>query len=218
MRFFCERIISAALLGLVMMAAITAASQTRAAGPVQIVLLSQGTPVTSISVGQGNLKQVDVKQMFFRASGQAGNSQDVTAQATWIVADPSIAFVFRGTIIGKKIGSTIVTVTKGPAHGSILVTVTAPPALLSIAVMEPDSGIGLGGHKQFDAIGGYADNSSKDITTSVSWSSSAPTVASIDNGGLASGGGAPGRPQHHPLPRTKVRSPPSGGVYVPSRS
>ena len=190
MRFFCERIISAALLGLVMMAAITAASQTRAAGPVQIVLLSQGTPVTSISVGQGNLKQVDVKQMFFRASGQAGNSQDVTAQATWIVADPSIAFVFRGTIIGKKIGSTIVTVTKGPAHGSILVTVTAPPALLSIAVIEPDSGIGLGGHKQFDAIGVYADNSSKDITTSVSWSSSAPTVASIDNGGLASAVGA----------------------------
>src|SRR5260370_17700184 len=215
MRFFCERIISAALLGLVMMAAITAASQTRAAGPVQIVLLSQGTPVTSISVGQGNLKQVDVKQMFFRASGQAGNSQDVTAQATWIAADPSIAFVFRGTIIGKKIGSTIVTVTKGPAHGSILVTVTAPPALLSIAVIEPDSGIGLGGHKQFDAIGVYADNSSKDITTSVSLSSSAPTVASIHNAGRRIRLVIPPTPPP-PLPRrNKGRGPPSRGVGSP---
>src|SRR5260370_8179220 len=157
MRFFCERIISAALLGLVMMAAITAASQTRAAGPVQIVLLSQGTPVTSISVGQGNLKQVDVKQMFFRASGQAGNSQDVTAQATWIVADPSIAFVFRGTIIGKKIGSTIVTVTKGPAHGSILVTVTAPPPLLSIPVIEPDPPTDLPHHHPFHPIAPHAN-------------------------------------------------------------
>lgn len=57
--------------------------------------------------------------------------------------------------------------------------------LVSIAITPADPQIILGTLNQFTAIGTYSDQSTKDITSSVTWSSSNQNIASINGGGLA---------------------------------
>jgi hypothetical protein len=63
----------------------------------------------------------------------------------------------------------------------------APPVLETISVTPANATIGIGETKQFTATGLYSDNSTEDLTLSVSWKSSVPGVATIHTEGLAKG-------------------------------
>jgi 6-phosphogluconolactonase (cycloisomerase 2 family) len=64
---------------------------------------------------------------------------------------------------------------------------TPPPTvtLVSISITPASPSIALGLTQQFAASGSYSDGSSKDITTSITWSSATTAVATISAGGLA---------------------------------
>ncbi len=80
------------------------------------------------------------------------------------------------------------------AGGSYTLTITAvtviPPTLVSIAVTPASATILVGGTQQYIATGTYSDNSTQNITNSVTWSSNNTAIATISNSGLASGSGA----------------------------
>ena len=59
--------------------------------------------------------------------------------------------------------------------------------LVSITVSPTNPSIGIGATQQFTATGTYSDNSTQNLTTSVSWTSSVPSVASISNAGGSNG-------------------------------
>jgi Big-like domain-containing protein len=59
------------------------------------------------------------------------------------------------------------------------------PTLVSIAVTPTNPSIAMGLTQQFTATGTFSDNSTKDITGSVTWSSLTPSVATIIAGGMA---------------------------------
>ena len=65
------------------------------------------------------------------------------------------------------------------------------PTLSSIAVTPGNASISQGQSQQFKATGTYSDNSMQDLTTTASWTSSAPSVVTIGAGGLASSVGVP---------------------------
>src|SRR5204862_4098789 len=54
-----------------------------------------------------------------------------------------------------------------------------------IAVTPVNPSVASGLTRQFAATGTYTNNSTQDLTSTVSWSSSAPGVATINSGGLA---------------------------------
>jgi 6-phosphogluconolactonase (cycloisomerase 2 family) len=66
-----------------------------------------------------------------------------------------------------------------------------PPTLTSISVTPANLTLHVGATRQFVATGGFSDGSQQDITASVTWSSAAATVASINNvsgsNGIATG-------------------------------
>src|SRR5204862_3558898 len=64
--------------------------------------------------------------------------------------------------------------------------VTAP-ALVSIAVTPNTPSIAKGLTQPFTATGTYTDNSTQDLTSSVTWHSSNGAVASINASGVATG-------------------------------
>ena len=72
---------------------------------------------------------------------------------------------------------------KTPVSGATLTSVLVAPAAPSLAV---------GSSKQFTATANYSDNSTKDVTTSATWSSSNTTVASVESTGQAAPGLATG--------------------------
>jgi hypothetical protein len=98
------------------------------------------------------------------AAGTAGLATSVATGATTIVAiDP-------GTGI----------------QGSTTLTVT-PAVLVSIAVTPANLSMAPGAARQFAATGTYSDSSTQDLTTSVTWSSTAPAVAAISNAAGSAG-------------------------------
>jgi len=68
----------------------------------------------------------------------------------------------------------------------------APATLSSIAVTPANPSLPVGSTRQFAATGTYSDGTSQDITTQVTWSSSAGNIATVSNvagsQGLATGG------------------------------
>ena len=59
--------------------------------------------------------------------------------------------------------------------------------LVSISLTPINPSIAKGTVQQFTATGTYSDNSTQNLTTSVSWTSSVPSVASISNAGGSNG-------------------------------
>ena len=75
----------------------------------------------------------------------------------------------------------------GTQHtATVTLTVTAP-VLVSIAVTPANASLAAGQQQQFTATGTYSDGSHQNLTSTATWSSSAPAVATIAAGGMATG-------------------------------
>jgi len=68
---------------------------------------------------------------------------------------------------------------------------SAPPPVtltgISISPAQVSDDLPIGVTQQFTATGSYSDNSLQDLSSSATWSSSAPATASVDGNGLATG-------------------------------
>jgi Big-like domain-containing protein len=62
-----------------------------------------------------------------------------------------------------------------------------PPtkSLTSVSVTPPSASVGLGATEQFTATGKYSDNTSADLSSTASWTSATPSVATVSSSGLA---------------------------------
>lgn len=63
----------------------------------------------------------------------------------------------------------------------------SPDALVSLTLSPSNGMVQPGKTQQFTASGKFGDNSVRDVSSKVSWSSSSTSVATIDNTGLATG-------------------------------
>jgi uncharacterized protein YjdB len=162
--------LTAALLGITGKAAVTvtAASITR-------IDLTPAQPIL----------QRGVSQLFqATATYSDGTTGDVTLQARWASSDTGVATVAANAadVVVRAIGAGTATIsaTVGTVTGSTSVTVTTP-TLLSIAVTPAAWAPNVGGTQAFTATGTYSDNTTADLTVSVSWSSSNSNVVSVSN-------------------------------------
>ena len=71
--------------------------------------------------------------------------------------------------------------------GGVSSSDAAPKKLVSIAITPTNPSIVLGTTEQFTATATYSDNSTRNLTTSVTWSSSAKSVATISNAARSKG-------------------------------
>jgi hypothetical protein len=127
----------------------------------------------------------------FTAVGTFSNNttQDITNLVQWSSSDPAIATIsnaagLQGVATGVAQGTSTITASLNGKIGSTTLTVT-PVALEMIMVTPANSSLNQGQTEQFMAMGMYSDNSTKDLTNSVTWASANPAVASITGGGLA---------------------------------
>jgi trimeric autotransporter adhesin len=119
------------------------------------------------------------------------STQILTAQVQWSSSDPTVATVsnalgYDGLAVGLNPGSVTINATLAGASASTVLTVT-PATLVSIGVTPANPSIANGLTSQFMATGVYTDNSTQDLTASVAWTSSDPTVVSISNASASHG-------------------------------
>lgn len=140
------------------------------------------TPATPANLAVGSTQQ-------FTAMGtySDGSTADVSSQVTWVSATPATATInSTGLATGVAVGTTNITATlDGVTSLNVALMVIS---LTSIAVTpNPSVNIAVGSSEQFMATGTYSDGSTADISSQVTWTSDAPSVATISSSGLAMG-------------------------------
>ncbi len=130
----------------------------------------------------------------FTANGVNNDSSTSTVTATWTSSDTSVATIGAnsGLATAVKAGTTTITATAQGLTGTTTMTVTAS-AITAITVTDATSGTisTIGGTDQLRAMATFADGTTKDITSSATWTSSNTAVVTITSpGGLATGVGA----------------------------
>lgn len=167
------------------------------AGSVTVSAVLQGiTGKAAITVTAATVSRIDltpaqpilqkgVSQAFqATATYSDGTTGDVTSQATWASDTTAVATVSTSTagVLVRAVGAgtTTITATIGSVVGSTSVTVTTP-TLVSIAVSPATWMPNVGGKQAFTAVGTYSDNTTADLTVSVSWASTNTNVVAISN-------------------------------------
>lgn len=87
----------------------------------------------------------------------------------WVMMVLSISFTLSGC---------------GAGGGSSTGENTSTATLTTLSITPANPSIAKGTSQQFTATGTYSDNTTKDLTTFVNWSSAGPSVATISNTGL----------------------------------
>ena len=117
-----------------------------------------------------------------------GSSSDVTTQANWTSSDSQVATIdaTTGLAVANAPGNTTVTAAIGEVQGQVSLTVAAA-TLVSVTVTPENPTIVAGTEQEFNAVGAFSDDSQRDVTDQVTWSSGNTTVAGITSGGVATG-------------------------------
>lgn len=123
----------------------------------------------------------------FTATGKySDGSTQTLSSVTWAASNTAVATISAaGLATGVAQGSTTITATSGSISGTATLTVSGA-SLVSIAVNEASASVGAGLTDQFSATGTYSDGSTKTLS-SVTWSSSNQTLATVSSGGLVTG-------------------------------
>jgi uncharacterized protein YjdB len=143
--------------------------------------------LSSISISSSGSTLTTGQTLQLSASGNYSDASivNLTAQATWTSSDSTIATVDANGLV-TAVGSGTVQITATLNGVSASASIQVSPALTSIDVLPSNPAIELNTTQQFMASGNYSDGSQQDLTSSVKWSSSDTTIATIDQTGLAS--------------------------------
>jgi hypothetical protein len=127
----------------------------------------------------------------FTATGtfDGGSMHDITSQVVWTSSNTAAVTISNapgspGLATAVAPGSSMISAALNGVTGSTSITVNTP-SLVSIAVTPPGPQIIVGTDQQFTATGTLSDNSTENLTSQVTWSSSDTAVATIDPTGLA---------------------------------
>ena len=135
----------------------------------------------TITVPPMTLAAGQTGQLAANGSYSDGSSVDVTASVSWVSSDPAVATVdASGLVTGVAPGTATITGTLGGQSATLSVTVSN--AVLNsggLTIATPPLTLAAGLTGQLVANGSYSDGSNVNVTTSVSWTSSNPAVASV---------------------------------------
>jgi len=158
-------------------------------GSAAIVVLGR---LTSIAVTPQN-RRIEVgstRSMQAIGTFSDGQTRDLTQQVTWTSSDPNVARVSndpgqRGRVTALAPGTVHIAaasstgITSTGTGGDA--TVRVPADLISIQITPSVNRLPIGLTLSLNATGTFSDGSTNDVSNQVTWTSSAPLVASVSN-------------------------------------
>jgi uncharacterized protein YjdB len=150
-------------------------------------LLVNAATLQSITVTASNPNLVEglTQQYTATAHYDNGSTADITSSVTWSSSDIPLATVnTSGLATAIAAGAVTIKAASGAIEGTAALTVNAA-TLQSITVTAPSPSLVEGLAQQYKATGNYNNGSTAEITSSVTWSSSDITLATVNTSGLA---------------------------------
>jgi Bacterial Ig-like domain (group 2) len=143
--------------------------------------------LVSIVISPANPSLAAGQMQQFTAAGtfSDGSMQDVTSAVTWTSSTAAVATInAAGLATTIAAGNSTIGASSGSVSASTKLTVTTA-TLVSITVTPAGASLPKGTTQQYTALGQFSDGSSSNLTSSVTWSSSATTFVTINAAGLA---------------------------------
>ena len=132
-------------------------------------------------------RKADTLQFTAHGTYDDGLTEDVTSLATWNSSDPTIASISntagtQGLATGVSVtgGTVTITATSSGISGFVPLHET-PPSVLSVTVAPVHPSILQGATQQFAATASFSDGTVQNVTTTATWNSSDPAIATISN-------------------------------------
>jgi trimeric autotransporter adhesin len=126
-------------------------------------------------------------QLSATGSYSDGTAQDLTKVASWATSQVSVAMVnATGAVTGMAAGTAQISASYQGISGSDTVNIQAA-TLVSIAIIPGNVAIGKSKTLQLIATGTYSDGTQQDVTATATWTTSQPTIASVNSGGMVAG-------------------------------
>jgi hypothetical protein len=148
----------------------------------------------TIAIAIGGTTQFDAMGLYSN-----GTNQDLTSSAVWTSSNPSDATIQStgranpGLAKGIAGGSVTITATMSGVTGTATLAVTSSTATItSISVNPVKPSIAAGVTQQFFATATYSDETTQDVTSVATWTSSNPSDATVQTTGQALPGLATG--------------------------
>jgi len=152
---------------------------------------SSGLDFASITVQPTSPSMSVGSQLQFSALGTpaSGGTVSVTSEVTWTSSSPGVATInSTGLATSLAAGKSQITASLGSIVGSSTLGVTGGSAnLQEITITPADSEITASATVQLEALGTYSDGAGN-ITSSVTWTSTAPSVAAVSQRGAVTVG------------------------------
>lgn len=170
--------------------AVVSATCSGAQSTVQVTVT--GAVLVSIAVASpAPLPAGATAQLSARGTYSDASEHDLTLTAAWSSSDETRATVSSdaataGLVTGVSPGDAVVTAAVGAVAGTAAVTVLAPQ-LATVDVAPIDPVIDVGSTVALGAAGTYTDDSTADLTSVVTWTSSDPLVVTVSATGVATG-------------------------------
>lgn len=155
------------------------------------------TGATTLTISDATLSSIEVTPSLpeialggtqaFAATGifTDGSVQDMTEQVEWSSSVESTATIGngaadKGLATSTAMGVTTISATFSGLTGSTTLTVSNA-TLASIDITPSHPSAALGTTQAFVATGTYTDSTTQDVTDAVTWSTSAPMIATVSN-------------------------------------
>jgi uncharacterized protein YjdB len=152
--------------------------------------------LSSITVTPAEASAAKGTSRQFKAEGLYSDDSvlDITSSVTWSSSNTAIATISnaansqgKASAVGE--GAVTITAALGSVSGTASFTGTAA-VLTELTISPMTASVAAGRTQQYAATGTYSDGSTQTLTKAVTWSSKAPTIATIsnaaDSAGLAS--------------------------------
>jgi uncharacterized protein YjdB len=154
-------------------------------------IVVDGSPLTSIQVSPQTASIPQQTELAFVATGTFadGNTQDLTTSVLWTSSPASVATISNlpatmGEATGLEPGTASITALFGGQLGTATLTVTSATAT-SLRVSPAATNLEHGGFTRFTALAEFSDGTTRDVTSSVTWTSSNASVAVVTPTGVA---------------------------------
>jgi trimeric autotransporter adhesin len=154
-------------------------------------IVVDGSPLTSIQVSPQTASIPQQTELAFVATGTFadGNTQDLTTSVLWTSTPASVATISNlpptmGEATGLEPGTATITALFGGQLGTATLTVTSATPT-SLRVSPAATNLEHGGFTRFSALAEFSDGTTRDVTSSVTWTSSNASVAVVTPTGVA---------------------------------
>ena len=152
---------------------------------VQVRVLAASLTSLSISPSAATLPLGKGTRLFATGTFSDNSTHDVSGSVIWSSTNPTVAVVAQdGQLRSNAVGTAAISAAQGKIASSTNVTIS-DAALASIVISADSATLAIGRNAQLKAQGIFTDGTSRDITNTVTWSSSSPNIVAITPGGVA---------------------------------